>query len=189
MNHDELCRRAGKWLLHRYRCEVVLVEPRSLRTMEQPDAIGWKGNGWSVLVECKTSRADFKADAKKVFRRCPDIGLGQERWYLTPKGLLKPDEVPEGWGLVEVCGKVLKVVVPAPKAPLASERSARELGLLMSALQSERRTSQRFKQMLEGKRKITRTEQNLFLPEAEPDAPDEKPFASQTGVEQEEGKP
>lgn len=43
----------------------------------------------------------------------PEIGIGQRRVYLTPKGLLSPDEIPYGWELWEVHGKnkpILKVI-------------------------------------------------------------------------------
>lgn len=75
------------------------------RDPEIPDALGWLPNGWSIMVECKTSRSDFLADKKKGDRR-----LGQERYYLTPKGLLDPTQVPEPWGLLEVWGTTVRVI-------------------------------------------------------------------------------
>ena len=72
-----------------------------------PDAIGWKRACHSVVVECKTSRADFLADQEKPFRQKPELGLGCERFYLTRAGLLQPKELPRGWGLLEsIKGKV-----------------------------------------------------------------------------------
>lgn len=63
-----------------------------------PDVIGWRSNGWSVLVECKRSREDFRADAKKAIR-ASGWGGGQERWYFAPRGIIPKDEVPKEWGL------------------------------------------------------------------------------------------
>jgi len=142
LDHGSLCRRAGRWLRHHHRCQVVAVEPRSLRTREQPDALGWRGDGWSVLVEVKTSRADFFADAQKPFRgpAAKVTGMGQERWFLTPGGLLKPGELPEGWGLAEVRGRVIRVTVPAPRsARFDVARFRWEVCLLLSIVQGERK--------------------------------------------------
>ena len=61
------------------------------------------------------SRSDFHRDKKKHFRRNPWQGMGQERWYLTPAGLLKPSDLPEDWGLAEVRGKVIRKIVTPPK--------------------------------------------------------------------------
>jgi hypothetical protein len=91
---------------------------------EIPDAIGWLRSGVSLLIECKASRGDFLSDAVKPSRRSgksgvpgspaltvpkPELkptrkteGLGAYRFYLTPSGLLRPDELPEGWGLLEL---------------------------------------------------------------------------------------
>lgn len=68
---------------------------------EIPDAIGWSTAGYSTLVECKASRSDFLRDQKKYFRRVSEMGVGMQRFYLTPPGLLSPEELPEGWGLLE----------------------------------------------------------------------------------------
>jgi hypothetical protein len=53
-----------------------------------------------VLVECKVSRNDFLADAQKPFRRDPRLGVGCERYYLTPRALVDREELPAGWGLL-----------------------------------------------------------------------------------------
>ena len=54
-----------------------------------PDAIGWKKACHSVLVECKVSRADFLADRGKPFRQNPETGVGCERYYLSPRDLIR----------------------------------------------------------------------------------------------------
>jgi len=78
--------------------------------IEVPDAIGWLNAGkCSVLIECKTSRSDFLADAKKMFRRRQEHGMGRYRFYMAPVGLLAADEMPEHWGLLEVRGRAVDV--------------------------------------------------------------------------------
>jgi hypothetical protein len=36
--------------------------------------------------------------------------MGMYRFYMTPAGLIKQDDLPEGWGLLEVVGRSVKVV-------------------------------------------------------------------------------
>ena len=100
MNHAQLVERAIRWL-RSYRCGVVLSEQACV-SGEMPDAIGWKQACHSVLVECKITRADFLADREKPFRQKPERGVGSERFYLTSPGLVKLEELPVGWGLLEV---------------------------------------------------------------------------------------
>ena len=82
MTHAQLVEKAVQWL-RAYRCGVVLSEQACV-SGEMPDAIGWKRAYHSVLVECKISRADFLADRDKPFRQKQELGLGCERFYLTP---------------------------------------------------------------------------------------------------------
>jgi hypothetical protein len=80
---------------------------------EQPDVLGISAYGESILLEAKVSKSDFLADKKKPWRKNPEMGIGDYRVYLTPKGLLKPEEIPYGWMLWEVHGKnkpMLKVI-------------------------------------------------------------------------------
>jgi hypothetical protein len=85
---------------------------------EQPDAIGWRYDGLSILVECKTNRADYFADNKKEFRNYPGMkGMGQYRFYMTPKGLIKPEELKTRWGLLEVTEHKTFATHGKPKFP------------------------------------------------------------------------
>lgn len=112
--HDELARLAVKWLkLPQSRggpgCQVAFSEARNgVNAGEIPDAIGYRAGVWdegTTLVEVKVSRADFLADAKKPHRLDPASGIGRYRYYLAPEGLIKPEELPERWGLIEVTNK------------------------------------------------------------------------------------
>ena len=61
-----------------------------------------RGKNRVAVFESKVSRSDFKADLKKIHRKYGQIIRGvSEHWYVTPKGLLKVEEIPEGWGLLE----------------------------------------------------------------------------------------
>lgn len=82
---------------------VIIRDPFRAYTIsgERPDAIGWR-DGISILIECKASHADFLADRKKPFRAETDNqqGMGDWRFYLCPPEIIKPEELPEGWGLL-----------------------------------------------------------------------------------------
>ncbi len=80
----------------------------ALYTGECPDVIGWR-DGHSVLLEIKTSRADFLADRKKVFRKSPELGMGDARLFLAPRGVIGVADLPEGWGLLVTDGKRIKI--------------------------------------------------------------------------------
>ena len=113
LTHDELCARAVKWLRGSMGCKVAvseLVTPLS----EIPDAIGFNGYH-SFLVECKTNKVDFLREKNKLHRRQEAKGhrkcLGKYRFFLCPKGIIKPEDLPPKWGLLYVCGKVIRRVV------------------------------------------------------------------------------
>lgn len=113
-SHKELCAMAAAWLQRPSSrngpgCTISISETANFINDEIPDAIGWRVNkylgGGSVLVEVKTTRSDFLVDAKKPHRLNPEQGMGKFRYYMAPEGLLKIDELPEKWGLLEVNSK------------------------------------------------------------------------------------
>lgn len=137
MTHAELVVRAERWLLS-IGCGVTFAELTTAAS-ETPDAIGWKGSV-SVLIEAKTSRSDFHADQRKAFRRFPDMGVGCWRFYLCKPGVIRPEDLPAGWGLLYADGAVVRRVhgVPAGNAhwgaaPFKPSRE-REIIMLLSAL-------------------------------------------------------
>lgn len=65
--HRKLVESAYKWVLKNCSCGVAFKElVTNACNGECPDVIGFGAWGHSVLIECKTSRQDFKADAKKM---------------------------------------------------------------------------------------------------------------------------
>ena len=132
--HSNLVEQAVRWLRTKYKCGIVLSE-QYCATGEVPDAIGWKGFCRSVVVECKVSRGDFLADAGKPFRQNPAEGLGSERYYLAPAGIIKLEELPDGWGLLECKGRETRIV---EKAARRDQRTAvgmmKEMNLLLASL-------------------------------------------------------
>lgn len=69
MTHNELVERAVRWLCGTTRCTAVASGVVSA-CWEIPDAIGWNAfHSW--MIECKTSRSDFKRDLKNTFAVIP----------------------------------------------------------------------------------------------------------------------
>lgn len=129
MTHQELCMVAERWLRRTKHCTVVSTSA-CIMTDEQPDCIGWKGQGFSWVIECKVSRVDFLRDQKKWHRLT--AGMGDWRYYLTPPALLKANEIPDGWGLLELHGRSVKVIVPVNEAIGREKAYRQELRKLIS---------------------------------------------------------
>jgi hypothetical protein len=132
MTHAQLVARAVAWL-RSYRCGVVLSE-QACASGEMPDAIGWKKASHSVLVECKTSRADFVADRGKPFRQKPETGVGCERFYLAPAGMIGVDELPAGWGLLDCRERKIEVTKRSAKNFRTPAGFNYEMNLLLASL-------------------------------------------------------
>ena len=110
MTHDEIADFAAMHI-RKKGYPASFSNMTSVNQREQPDVLGISIGGVSFLGEVKVSRSDFLADKKKPFRI--DGGIGDFRAYITPKGLLKPEEIPYGWSLWEVHGKtkpVMKII-------------------------------------------------------------------------------
>jgi hypothetical protein len=124
--------KAVRWL-RSYRCGVVLSEQACV-SGEMPDAIGWKRASHSVLVECKVTRADFLADRDKPFRKKPEQGVGSERFYCALPGLVKPEELLAGWGLLEYRRGRVEMVKASEKNLRTATGFLYEMNLLLASL-------------------------------------------------------
>jgi hypothetical protein len=132
MTHQKLVDKAVAWL-RRYGCGLVLSE-QSCASGETPDAIGWKRGCHSVLVECKISRGDFLIDQQKPFRLKGSAGMGCERFYLIPAGLLRVEELPSGWGLLEMHGTEVELTRASQKNFRSAKGLRYEMNLLLASL-------------------------------------------------------
>lgn len=138
--HNNLCLRATKFL--RNNGFSVAFDDRFQAvtgTGELPDAIGFR-NGVSVIIEVKVSRSDFLADKKKHFRVKAESGMGDWRFFLCPPNLIKPEDLPDGWGLLYAHNKVIKKISGFPtntqwhsKKPFNANKQA-ECDFMYSAL-------------------------------------------------------
>lgn len=106
MTHKYLTDVATKWLKRHKQntivpnCSTVATElVTNTTTGEIPDVIGWCS--WtSVLIEAKTSRTDYFRDFKKSFRKYPNMGMGEFRYYICKYDLIKTTDLPQNWGLL-----------------------------------------------------------------------------------------
>jgi hypothetical protein len=132
--HARLVEHAVRWLRTHYRCGVILSE-QYCATGEVPDVIGWKGFCRSVLIECKVSRADFLADAGKPFRRNPEEGMGCERFYLAAAGVIRRQQLPRHWGLLELRNREVQLAVkPSRLDQRGPAALMKEMNLLLASL-------------------------------------------------------
>lgn len=100
MNHAQLVEIGRRFLMRKH--ALVITEIGTID--EEPDALGWS-DGLSTLIEAKATVNDFYSDSRKSFRRNAESGVGNFRYYLTPKGLVKnPEKLRDGWGLLETTG-------------------------------------------------------------------------------------
>ena len=131
MTHDDLVKIAKKWLIKGRQCSIVLTETQA-QSGETPDAIGWRGQ-LSILIECKTSLADFRRDLSKWYRNSGP-GIGQRRYFLAPKGVIPLEELPPNWGLLEVEGNRVITKRKMDLLYLDERVSAAEVPMLVAAL-------------------------------------------------------
>lgn len=131
MTHDDLVVRARRWLKNSKRLAFVVSEVVS-GAGEIPDAIGWRATGFSILVECKVSVVDFQRNKQKCHERT-GRGMGYERWFMTPPGMLDGRHGQLGeWGLVEVRGKTCRTIVKPTPRTLELKSLRREAQLMIS---------------------------------------------------------
>jgi len=110
ITHDQLVQQAKRWLEKhgsKFSCGVVLAEYRCYLP-EIPDVIGFNHH-WSILIECKVSRADFLADKKKPCRQ-DTKQLGNYRYYLTLPNVACAEDIDNGWGLLYATDKQVKEI-------------------------------------------------------------------------------
>lgn len=98
--HNELSVHMAQYLLVNKAYPIVCIECKS-RLNEIPDVYAVKGLS-SLVIECKTSYADFKQDLKKRSRKWPKGGLGMYRFYFCEPGVIPIAELPPKWGLYHI---------------------------------------------------------------------------------------
>jgi hypothetical protein len=77
---------------------------------------------WRVAYELKASRADFLRELAKPEKRAWGMEVSNEFWYVCYSGIAKPEEIPEGCGLL-VADEGLEKLRKAVQAPQRESRA------------------------------------------------------------------
>lgn len=119
-SHSEGCHIAARFLHKNMNCGAVFIEPNPTMNSESPDAIGFRPNGCSILMEVKVSRSDFLSDRKKPHRIDPAKGMGDWRFYVCPEGVIKVEDLPAKWGLFYFTARKSLKAIHVPEMQITS---------------------------------------------------------------------
>lgn len=114
LTHNKVAEKATRYLFNLHGCIVGAWEfACGWQTAERCDGLCFN-NGLSFMVEAKVSRSDFHADKKKMVRQ-PGFQerlmcVGNYRYYACPEGMIKPEELPEKWGLIYVTSRGCRLI-------------------------------------------------------------------------------
>ena len=122
MKRCDLLRIGRRYMVQAIHLDPVLVEYPSPPVLNwMPDLIGWKldiGFGGtyvlnSYIIDVCANLKEFRKDSTN--KALAKSSLGQNRYYLTPDGLVQKADLPEGWGLIyyNTRTKRCRKVVPA----------------------------------------------------------------------------
>ncbi len=76
---------------------------QSLRALDFWAIHTWPSKGHlTVAAEVKVTRGDFIRELNNPSKRESAENYARETYFAAPKGLIKPEELPERWGLIEV---------------------------------------------------------------------------------------
>jgi len=93
---------------------------------------------WRVAYEIKASRADFLRELAKPQKRAWALEISNEFWYVCYPGVAKPEEIPQGCGLLVADEKLTKL----RKTVQAQQRDARMFTLTEIGALARRNTEQ-----------------------------------------------
>ena len=82
-----------------------IAAPLSDFGIGEPDIIGFN-HELSTVIDIRTKRSDFLR-RRFAMQDLPDTALGNVRFFLTPIRMLRRDELPEGWLLLEYTGATI----------------------------------------------------------------------------------
>ncbi len=70
-----------------------------------------------IAYEVKVSRGDFLKELKQPRKRAAALRVSNEFYFAAPAGLIKPEEIPDPCGLIEVAGGSWENAVVKLRAP------------------------------------------------------------------------
>lgn len=136
--HYKLCCLGAKWMQKQdYGSYKYITVELVCIGAENPDV--WGTNGYnSMLIEVKTSRADFLKDKKKFVRQEQNskYATGNYRFYLAPQCIISESELPQNWGLIEYDPETESLTTVKYASPIITENHG-ELAILCSIMRRE----------------------------------------------------
>lgn len=104
----------------------------------------WGARGYRIVgFEIKVSRGDWLRELAAFEKSAEWHAVVDAFYVVTPGGLVKPEELPAGWGLLELRGSRMftkvQAAARAPRPDLPREISARFLGRVLEQLEQTRR--------------------------------------------------
>lgn len=131
--HAELVDAAVRWARGTMRCTLVVAELTTWRrdVVGSPDVFASHPTQGTLVIECKRSRSDFRADAAKRWHQDGTVP-GERRVYLTTPGLVSLEEVPDDWGLAEFHRRRVRVLRAPPRVSLTPETTEVERAFLLA---------------------------------------------------------
>ena len=131
--HPNLIFAISQWAVGVAGYPLCVTECKVKISPEVPDALAFKANGNTALFEIKVSRSDFATDSGKKFRVEEDRGMGLLRYYVVPWGMVTPEEVAPGWGLLWV-DEGGRVSLRRQSSKFTRRKHAAEIATMVSAL-------------------------------------------------------
>lgn len=131
LSHNELIELGRDWLLRHKSCTIAISEVVSY-AQETPDCFAVDQEGYTYLIEAKTSLSDYRSDKSKTFRILENNGMGDFRYFICCEDIIPLTGLSPGWGLLYVNkkNKITEIVVPTFKQ--AAKR--KELILIQSVV-------------------------------------------------------
>lgn len=131
-------------------------------TISANSSAGFKAKAYEI----KVSRADFKRDTSIKQREARLFS--DQFFYVTPKGLISPNEVPDWAGLIEFSYGKFKTIVPAPYRDKDAPTWELVVSLIRNSGQINRDTDRLKVRLREAERKIGFVEGSLRKAGLEP---------------------
>jgi hypothetical protein len=101
----------------------------------------WASRGlelWGVEIKC--ARSDWLRELKDPAKAETGFFPFSDRWWIATgsAGLVKPEELPAGWGLIEPSGETMRIKVQAKKRPDPQPLTRLQIALLARRAQETR---------------------------------------------------
>lgn len=103
ISYNELCKSGANWINNSHIKERIwrhIMIGLKCANIEIPDIYAIS-TFETLCVNVKMTHGDFIRDINKHKKENSELGRGTYRYYLSPAGTIKANELPNGWGLLE----------------------------------------------------------------------------------------